>query len=307
MRSSAGTARGGHAGRIYVAARGHEPIRHGFRPQHLQLHGIRRRMGIAANLTLRIPPADNIHVDRHSPHAGESRHAQLLIGTIAAALPMTRRRNDKRMPFTARRRIDGTADIKPRQGFERIILGCIAVVTDFPSQPHVGLRNKPPDERFERQRLFRVGEQNIPAPLPLLPVGILRRKPRQQFRAVGRSAAIIFVGLDRNLPVAAPHQVERVQQVVERLAERIGAPTPIGKGHPHRVGRKLLAANPHTELRLSTAQHLRQRPPLRRGPHRGRYDRRLRRDYHRIGALHRTFRHRHQLLRPQGQNHPHRR
>ena len=148
MCSPAGTARRGHAGGVDVMARRHDPVGHRLRPQHLYLHRIGSHMRLAPDLSLRLAPAENGHIDRHGAHAGECSHAHLLVGTVTTAFPVSRRRNDQsaadwtmRSPppgnhsFSRKRqpgrRIDRPADIEPRERFEGVVLRCITVVADL--------------------------------------------------------------------------------------------------------------------------------------------------------------------------------
>ena len=64
-----------------------------------------------------------------------------------------------------------------------------------------------PEERAEVQGLAHTFEQGLPTLFPRRTVGILFQKPGQQFFAVGRRTAVIFVRLHGDLPCTAPYQI----------------------------------------------------------------------------------------------------
>ena len=161
-----------------------------------------------------------------------------------------------------KRGIDGAANVKPRQGLEGIVLRRVAIVSDSAPQADVGIGDKAPPEGFEVEGRARFGRELCAAHLPRSTIIIKRREPVQEFLSVGRRTTIIFIRSDGDTGHAvgifrtSPHQIQRMEQVVERLRERIGTDPEGAETHPDRIGIEPLARNPHGETPFELRQQL---------------------------------------------------
>ena len=218
MRSTTRAARSSHSRRVNILAGCQYPIGHQLRPQHLNLLGIGCRVGLDPQLMFRLAPSHNIHIDSHRSHAGKGRHAILLIRPITSLGPMACRRDDQRMfPAFFRWRVDRAASIESGKGFEGKVLGRISRMLDRFGRENLRILHGCLQVRLQIENGKSLLAHHASTLLPRGLVGIFGRKPSQQFFAIGRRTTMVLIGLDTDLTLARPLQIERTGHLIQRL------------------------------------------------------------------------------------------